>query len=183
MAYEALRAQIKAVLKRDTALFAKKLTEPVAGSKLSPKAQAVFDCLKNKDFGAYREPLRLMMALALGEELPSLKEASTLYLNCGFIAIVATSNKFTGHEYHVDGQVAARLPAFNFEYSDQFVKQSGRIGSHMTADVREFRPATNEEIDNYVNKLTEDTMIYLNKHVVILEALPSEEKPPEKVAA
>lgn len=176
MTHEALRTQIKAILRRDTKAFAKKLAEPAAASKLSPKAQAIMECLRTKDFGTYKEALRSILSIALGEELPSLKEASTMFVNCGFLAVVATTNKFSAHEYHTDGQVAARLPGFNFDYTDQFVKQSGRIGAHMTSDIREFRPATDEEISNYVDKLGEETMTYLSKHVVVLEPTADEAK-------
>lgn len=175
MSYEKLRANLKFTLKRDTAVFIKKLAEPSGGSKLSDKAMAVFNVLKTKDFGNAKEPLRSLMSILLAEELPSLKEASTLYNDVGFIAVVPIADTASSHEYHKD-QTAAKLPGFEYGYTDQFVKQSGRIGGHMPTDLREFRPAKDDEIDTYVDKLTDETVAHIEKRVIILEV-------PVKVAA
>lgn len=168
MAHDKLRAQLKTILKRDTAAFIKRISSPDSGPKLSAKVKAVQEILRTKDFGTMKESLRNIMSIVLGEEIPSVKEGSTYYNDCGFIAMMATSDKVSQHEYHL-GQVAAKVPGIEYSYSDQFLKQSGRIGGHMTSDVSEVRPATDAEIDAYVDKLTDDTLSVVSKKLVVLE--------------
>lgn len=161
---------IKDLLVRDTLAFKERLDgTPDKYKGMSEKAKKAHEAIVQGNFGKMADPMRQMVTILLGEELPPVKSEGWIFDGCGFIAI-KIARKEAGFSV---GSLMARLPGFRFDdqnvYKTGFIAQNGGGTSQTTKfDRADFEWASAEDISKFVDGLNDGAINTMKSSVVLL---------------
>ena len=158
-----LQNKFKKFVVNSTKLFSKQFESPAEKIKLSDKAKKITGLMndQNRDFGCGRKNVADIISLIIGE--PIIITVDDRYFERRAGACIVPLDNENGHNYKVGDPIL-----YYSDSSDCCLKMNGQKGNHPGNSKRNLRPATEAEIETFVEKFPVNK---IRIHFSFLEAM------------
>ena len=159
-----LKNKFKKFLINSTKLFAKQYNTKVEVSTLSEKAQKITELMNDmdRDFGCGRKNVADIISLVIGEPVVIVQEEGYVQRRAGACVVLLEKSQDHGHNYKL-GE-----PLVYYGEAEYLLKMSGSIGNNPGAKKQYMRPATEDEIETFVEKVP---IVKVKFHFPYIEAM------------